>query len=82
MINKWQFCAAKPAKRPNYASSAFFGKYMKIILVMANYIYAKNYNRQERWAPVIGPSACNQKKKYLRLQAPPDISHHLQSWTK
>ena len=35
---------------------------MKIILVMANYIYAKNYNRQERWAPVIGPSACNQKK--------------------
>ena len=35
---------------------------MKIILVMANYIYAKNCNRQERWAPVIGPSACNQKK--------------------
>ena len=25
MINKWQFCAPKLAKRANYASSAFFG---------------------------------------------------------
>ena len=26
MINKWQFCAAKPAKSGNFASSAFCGK--------------------------------------------------------
>ena len=41
MINKWQFCAAKLAKSANYCSSAFFAKYIKIMLVMTN--YAKDY---------------------------------------
>ena len=41
MINKWQFCATKLARKANYASGAFFGKYMKILLVKTN--YAKNY---------------------------------------
>ena len=41
MINKLQFCATKLARKANYASGAFFGKYMKILLVKTN--YAKNY---------------------------------------
>ena len=41
MINKWQFWETKLAKRANYASSAFFRKEMKIMLVMTN--YAKNH---------------------------------------
>ena len=41
MINKWQFCATKLARKATYASGAFFGKYMKILLVKTN--YAKNY---------------------------------------
>ena len=31
MINKWQFCAAKLARKANYASGALFGKCMKIV---------------------------------------------------
>ena len=37
MINKWQFCASKLAKSANYAGSAFFGNYMKIMFVKTNY---------------------------------------------
>ena len=33
MINKWQFCAAKLAESANYASSAFFGKYIKMLVM-------------------------------------------------
>ena len=51
MIIKWQFSAAKLAKQANYASSALFGKYLKIMLVMTN--YAKNYASQE---PVLAQS--------------------------
>ena len=41
-INKWHwFWAAKLAKSANFASSAFFRKSMKSMLVMTN--YAKNY---------------------------------------
>ena len=41
MIKKWQFLAAKLTKSANYASSALFRKYRKIMLVMTN--YSKNY---------------------------------------
>ena len=37
MISKWQFCAAKLAKSANYAGSAFFGNYMKIMFVKTNH---------------------------------------------
>ena len=33
MINKWQFCAAKLAESANYASSTFFGKYIKMLVM-------------------------------------------------
>ena len=45
MIKKGQFPAKKLAKSANYARSAFFRKYMKIILLNRNDDgnYAKNY---------------------------------------
>ena len=42
MINKRKFCAAKLVKSANYSRRAFFGKSVKIMLVLVTN-YAQNY---------------------------------------